>query len=222
MEVHEVTKAWDAIGRTDKAQTAIHPSGRSEQEYEASGKEQAEWVKELVWYYCLPHIKTEPRVADFGCGDGRVLKYVAEEFPDSWGIDASEAMLERLAERVPSAHTMQSDGRGDSLRTLHADFIYSLAVFIHHDHRGGREMLRGLAAGVKSGGFLALQIPVYDVERERQSWTDVTVWTEDKLRAAAKTAGLSVIELWKSPGEFSFSNVGENHIKMQLFRKTLL
>jgi len=220
MDVGEITKAWDEVGKTDHAQRAIHPTGgMSAEEYEASGRAQARQVSDLVWTYCVPHISDEPRVADFGCGDGRVLRYVKEEFPDTWGIDASDAMLTRVSQRVPGANLVASDGTEDSLKQLRADFIYSLAVFIHHDHEGGRAMIRGLARGLKPGGILALQIPCYAEARERSAWNDVTVWTKDQIERTAKLATLKVVELWENPGTFSFDAVGENHHRMQVFRK---
>jgi trans-aconitate methyltransferase len=220
MEISDVTKAWDRVAGTAGAQEAIHPlGGVGSEEYEASGRSQARQVSELIWTYVIPHVDGEPRVADFGCGDGRVLRYVAEEFPDSWGLDASPIMLAKLVERVPGVATMESDGTGVSLDELGADFIYSLAVFIHHDHNGGVAMMEGLARGINPGGFLALQIPCYGVARERNSWTDVTVWTKDQIESAARTADLSVVELWENSGEFSFSAIGPNHHRMQVFRK---
>ena len=222
MDVDDITKAWDEVGKTDRAQRAIHPTGgMSAEEYEASGRAQAQQVSDLIWTYAVSSTPGDPKVADFGCGDGRVLKYVIEEFPDTWGIDASAAMLVKLVGRVGgvSGQTIHSDGRGDSLKDLKADFIYSLAVFIHHDHVGGRAMIGGLAAGLRPGGFLALQIPCYEHPRERSAWNDVTVWTREQIKSAVRSAGLSVVELWDNPGEFSFANVGPNHHRMQLFRK---
>lgn len=220
MDVGDITKAWDEVGKTDRAQRAIHPTGgMTPEDYEASGRAQAQQVSDLVWTYCMAHVPEEPRIADFGCGDGRVLKYVAEEFSDSWGIDASPAMLTKLVERVPSVMTAQSDGTDGELDDLAADFIYSLAVFIHHDHEGGRRMIKGLASALNPGGFLALQIPCYEVARERSAWNDVTVWTESELTRVMRMAGLAAIEVHVSPGVFSFQNVGEHHHRMQLFRK---
>jgi trans-aconitate methyltransferase len=220
VDIDDITKAWDEVGRTDNAQRAIHPTGgMTPADYEASGRAQAQQVSELMWTYCIPHVPGEPRVADFGCGDGRVLKYVAEEFSDSWGVDASSAMLEKLVDRVPGVMTVQSDGTDGELDDLGADFIYSLAVFIHHDIDGGRRLIRGLANAVNPGGFLALQIPCYEIARERSAWNDVTVWTPNQLLSAMKVAGLQPVEVHTSPGEFSFSNVGEHHHRMQVFRK---
>jgi len=221
VNINDVTSAWDDAGKGPRAQGAIHPTGSvSEEDYEASGAVQAGEVIDLIWTYVLPHMEGEPKIADFGCGDGRVLKYVAREFPESWGIDASASMLERLRDRVPGINVLESDG-ATGLEDFGADFIYSMAVFIHHDIYDGKTMLRGLSRGLKQGAFLAVQIPCYSAARERKSWTDVTVWTKEQLISTARAAGLKPVEVWESEGEFSYDAVGKNHNRLQIFRKGL-
>lgn len=219
MEVNEVAMAWEQAAKSDKAQGYIHPAGNlGTDAYEQSGQESAAALMSAISPY-LGILPTNPKVLDFGCGDGRVLKYVAREFADIWGADASATMLERLARRVPEAKRIQSTATDGVMDGMGFNLIYSLAVFIHHDHSGGRDMLVGLANAAAPGAILAIQIPCYEVARERDGWIDVTVWTETLIYAAVKRAGLAVVELHKCPGEFSYENVGENHFKVQVFRK---
>lgn len=220
MEIDEVTRAWELAAHSKEAQGYIHPAGHiSDDEYEMSGRVSADLLWEAVDLYL---IKTADRfsVLDFGCGDGRVLKYVQPDIGEHcYGADASQGMLDRLKQRVPMAHAICSNGVDEVLDGMGFNLIYSWAVFIHHDHRGGRDMMAGLAKAAAPGGILALQIPCYDVARERDGWIDVTVWTKELIEAAAQRAGLQVVELATSPGAFSYENAGENHLRLQVFRK---
>jgi len=219
MSVDEVTRQWDRVGATDRRRSAIHPAGQLDgPSYFDSGREAAKILLDLARRYLAPSLR-DIRVVDFGCGDGRVLKWIAEAADDVWGVDASQAMLEELADAVPSAKRLRSNGTDGRMSTLEADFIYSLAVFIHHDYAGGRAMLRGLSGATIPGGVLVLHIPCYEVPRERSCWDDVTVWTEDQVRSSARSAGLQVLELSVSPGEFVHPIGGPYHNTPVVFRK---
>lgn len=219
MGIETITTAWEQAATTDQVQLHIHPSAKGGDEgYDASGESAARDLVELGSLY-LGDRWPDIRMADFGCGDGRVSKFLAGEVAELWGIDASPSMLELYGERVPGSQTLCSDGTGDALKNLKADLIFSLAVFIHHSTSDGRRMVRGLTDGLKSGGFLALQIPCYDEKREGASWIDVTVWTEQMLADCARSMGLQVVEIHKSPGAFSYEAIGLNHHRLQVFRK---
>jgi trans-aconitate methyltransferase len=220
MRIDEITSKWEEAAKSDEAQGHIHPSGSiSAEEYERSGRDAAAVVCDIARTY-LAHKVPDIRVADFGCGDGRVLKHVSHEFDDVWGIDASPTMLERLSDRVPGVQKIESNGTDAQMLILRADLIYSWAVFIHHDIKAGSDMIMGLSEGLNPGGLLALQIPCYDEPRERGAWIDVTVWTPKHIRTAAGSSGLQVVELWNSEGQFSYDNIGKHHNRLQVFRKS--
>jgi len=218
MNLEAVTDKWEEAAKSDLAQAHIHPSGaQSLDNYEASGLSQAAEIQDVINLYGGG--SANPRVADFGCGDGRVAKHLSEIYPDLWGIDASPTMLERYAERVPGAQTLLSNGVDKGLKDLKADLLFSWAVFIHHAPEEGRRLMDGLASGVKKGALLALQIPLYELPVDGGSWCSVTVWTPEMFKRSSQMAGLKIIEMHVSPGSFSYEEVGVNHTKLQVMRR---
>ena len=219
MEISEVTNSWEEAARTDLARVHIHPSGNiSDEDYESSGSGAAGLVIDVARAYLMDRMP-DIKIMDFGCGDGRVLGHVIKEFPNCLGADASPTMLKLLLERVPTATTIESNGVDGALDSLEVDLVYSWAVFIHHSIKAGQDMLVGLANSVNKGGILALQIPSYEQAHEGKAWIDVTVWTPADLKDGARRAGLQVVELSSSPGEFSYEDIGINHFRLQVFRK---
>jgi trans-aconitate methyltransferase len=222
----ETVEAWQVAARGDPASTmtAIHPTGTDPAAYDASGLAAAEQV---VAFAALPPQKF-PRIADFGCGDGRVLKHLlGRGYSELAGVDVSLEMLERAAARMELQHahpeTLRfygSDGLDLSLRDM--DGIFSFAVFIHHTYADGVSMLKTLAQAIRIGGRLALQIPLYDVPREPGNWTDVGVWTPDQFAEAIHAAGCtyaSLSSVHTNPGAFSYDAIGPVHHMLQVVER---
>ena len=79
-----------------------------------------------------PALPPRPRVLDFGCGCGRMTRFLA---PASWDISASEVNPDQVAwcrANLPGIETRQN-GSAPPLRFDDAafDFVYSLSVFSH-------------------------------------------------------------------------------------------
>lgn len=208
----EVISQWDQVAGTTQARTAIHPAGtiEDEVEYFESGRETALAILRIASRY-VPRPLRELRIADFGCGDGRILKWIAEVVDDTWAIDASKNMLDRLKLTVPKANRLHSDALDGRMSGLDADLIFAAAVFIHHDHASGEAMLGELAKSVAPGGILVLQIPCYDVPRERSHWTDVTTWSRSQITRATRQLSLEILELHSMPGEFDPLNISSEY-----------
>jgi SAM-dependent methyltransferase len=227
-EFDEVVAAWDAAGNDDKNRSlAIHPSGRTASEYTASGMAAAEDVMR-----CAPP-ERYLRVGDFGCGNGRVTRWLpvldptAPNLPlvDALGsyhevvaADGSAAMLDAARDLCRDDVTFcHSDGLDGNLPLL--DCWYTSAVFIHHSYDDGARLLAALADATRHGGRVLLDVPVYDVARERQTWTDVTVWDREQFADAVAGAGLTVTAEAFDDGVFSFQHVGPNHAAFSVLDK---
>lgn len=213
-DFQDVVDAWDTAARSPLAQQHIHPSGRSAEEYERSGRAQAAEVFEIVDRF---HVKTTSRLTllDFGCGDGRVSRHLTNAF-GVIGADASPTMVGRFREDT-ALDACVWDGTGEWHGPM-PDVIIAFAVFIHHDHESGAALLKSLASIVNPDGLVLVDIPVYDVARDRSSWCDVTVWTMAELDQAAEDAGLIVDLAWRNEGTFSFDNIGSNHGRLHVLR----
>lgn len=196
----DVIQAWDQAGRSDDARSAIHPVGRQGDEaYELSGMGQAQMIAALADKYS----SLEPqdhRVVDFGCGDGRVLMHLLPYFGRVIGADSAPSMLDRLHRVAPGTETVLTDGIDGKLDSVQPTLICAYAVFIHHGHTDGANLLSALAFSLAPGGLLALDIPVGQVGIERATWTSVTTWTEPMLREVIEAADCEVLELHASAG----------------------
>lgn len=215
MSFDETVKTWDDVARTEKRSVAIHPTGDDWEAYERSGFEGALEVMKIARAYKINLCSSV--VMDYGCGDGRVARHLAGRC-DLVGFDTSEEMIDAF-------HTVVRGGTADTGAEFDVfdgaiDLVYSFAVWIHHSYVDGARMLKELAAACP-GALLALQIPIYDVPREPENWTDVGVWTKVQMEAACAEAGIEILELHTNPGVFAYDRIGPNHAKLQVLRCAL-
>jgi cyclopropane fatty-acyl-phospholipid synthase-like methyltransferase len=187
----EALRGWTEASRRETVNAHIHPAGVKLDEYIESGKRDA--IEVLKW------VKPEDYVMDYGCGNGRVLKFIPNK---RIGIDAVKEMA--VFVKTPE----EFEGK--------VDVIYSISVFIHNSFETGVNIIKWMKEHIKPGGLLLLQIPIYDVAKNPENWTDVGVWTERMFREA--TEGLEIVELHKNKGSFSFESIGKNHAKFQILK----
>ncbi len=79
--------------------------------------------------------------------------------------------------------------------------------------------LAGLASMLRAGGRLILDLPLYEIGREPEHWTDQSVWTRAEIEMLAPGLGLEILSAWVSPGEFDRTTLGSNHGKVVVLRK---
>lgn len=218
MSYNETIQKWNEQA-TNIA--AIHPAGRdSEAAFMDSGYEDAKIINDTV-----KRLGLDPgslSILDYGCGVGRVAIPLTSLFAKVLAVDSSEEMIFELDKKnVPLYenldYTFHDDPFYDSDEKF--DVAVSISVFIHYTYEDGVKMLNEVASMVKEGGMLLLQIPVYDVAREAEHWSGVTVWSREQFRDAVKEAGLWIVEMWSSPGAFSYDQIGVNHHKLQILQK---
>lgn len=211
--------AWSRADRE-----AIHPTGTDDDNYRASGHAAAQRIADLLDVFADRPVRT---ICDFGCGDGRVLQWLAEMFPVAIGIDASYEMLVRAQVRALSAHTWLWDGRPGPdappralvWRWGHVDVVAALAVLIHHRHADAAQLVASLTALVRPGGLLLLDLPLYEEGREPESWIDVATWTLPEWLELAHALDLETLQASVSPGAFSYETVGAAHDSLIVARK---
>lgn len=188
----ETLRGWSEASKKDDINHAIHPAGSSKDGYDESGKVDAETI--------LNYVVPGDVVMDYGCGNGRVLQYMPNK---KFGVD-----VVKYKDWV--IHPDEFEGK--------VDLIYSISVFIHNTQETGANILKWMKSHLNPGGRLLVQIPIYDKHKDPLNWTDVGVWTEKQFKAAAKSAGLEIVEMHTNPGEFSFEKIGDNHGKFQVLK----
>lgn len=184
MAADDVIRAWD---RADP--TAIHPLRNvSEDAYWESGRGQAEMLATVI--------PDGAKVLDFGCGDGRVAIPMAGLGYEVTAVDASQNMLNRLADRDPDITTVQADADGIAghLGRRRMDAVYTLAVLIHHSYQDCLHIISKLRAATKLGGILVLDWPVSETPGEADSWIGVTTWSREQQDEACAAIGLEPVD----------------------------
>lgn len=223
----ETKRGWDAAAASEQRQAAIHPAGIEVVEYLESGRYDAEVVIKLLRKWQTNQSLVDCSILEYGAGDGRISLSTKHAFRKVYHVDFSYKMLQEAKFKDDLVRFDNEESKmefvlsNDNLFTIEpADFAYSLSVFIHNNYESGKQIMKSISDNLKAGGLALLQIPIYDVAREPESWTGVGVWTDQMLTDAATESGLEILELNKNNGAFSYKQPGPNHFKYQIMRKT--
>jgi SAM-dependent methyltransferase len=106
---------------------------------------------------------------DFGCGVGRISRVLVQYFPEGFGIDISETMIEK-AKAFSANDTRQacylSNSRSDLMliESDSIDFAYSHIVLQHVPAAFQSKFIEEFIRVLKPGGVAAFQIPTATVE----------------------------------------------------------
>ena len=189
---------WQDVGRLENANIYIHPSANiSNEAYWASGEYDAAIIQCRI---------DAGSVLEFGCGNGRILKNLY--YFELYGVDICPELIDGLE----NAYLVS-----DFHKTV--DAVFALSVFIHLKREEAKIALKWIYDHLKDGGKAYLQIPIYDKDREPESFSDVGVWSEESFVNSVKSIGFTIDELYTNSGEFSYSNVGINHNLFQVLSK---
>jgi 2-polyprenyl-3-methyl-5-hydroxy-6-metoxy-1,4-benzoquinol methylase len=189
----DVINGWERDGATGGH--GIHPLPVDSAEWWALGEAQAAQVDDYATDGDL--------VIDFGCGLGRLAIPLVNRGYTVLAVDASQSMLDGLAERAAAAGVdvghVRSDGSDlpdivDDIINEQAAVVISRAVLIHHDYASVQHLVTQLTAVLRPGGHLIADWPIAEHPRERTNWTDVTTWHPHHRLAVARLAGLEPVE----------------------------
>ncbi len=125
---------------------------------------------------------------EFGCGVGRVTRFLAERFEQVEGIDISRKHLDIASQSIDAAglehvtfkHIISPDELGKLTRT---DFVFSVMVLQHNPPPIMALIFSNLLARLNPGGIAFIQIPTYrhNYSFEVQSYIDTPPFAEDEL-----------------------------------------
>lgn len=110
-----------------------------------------------------PYISKSMTVLDFGCGIGRLAKYVAPECKELWAVDISRTMLKLAAERMAeydNVRYVQSQDTGmPDVPTGSIDMVYSLLVLQHVEREDAFLLLEEIRRVLRPDGRAVLTFP---------------------------------------------------------------
>lgn len=209
--LRELGDRWEEAAKSDGARAAI--STAPADTYDESGRGPAEQLVALV------DPARYPNLIEFGCGDGRVTKHLAERYQTVLACDLSPTMLAKVEDRkLRNCVTLLTDGTDPNVPVASYDAAYSDSVLLHNTKDDVREIVRGLRGVVRVGGLFAFQLPCYEsFPHEPDTWTDVGVWTPREIRALAYQGGWRPEVVNVNPGYFRWDDIGPVHGALHLF-----
>lgn len=172
-----VNRSWQHLGETDpfwSVLTAPEYRGRPSEErierFFASGAAEVERLK-VALARCGVSLDGRGTCLEYGCGLGRVTRYLAPLFERTIGVDISAAHLDLARDLADKAGAggiewMHLDTL-DRLETLpQVDFIYSVIVLQHNPPPVIERILSAFARILRPGGFAYFQVPTYRADYE--------------------------------------------------------
>ena len=141
-------------------------------------------------------------VLEIGCGIGNVMRAISPLVRELHGVDISDEMLARAAERLqgcPNASVHKTEGTLEMFPDGSFDFVYCTGAFIHFPLKEAvYRYFSETARVLKPGGFFRLHVDgrAYLRWRSQRAGTlrGVT-FTEDEIRHHLEDVGLGVVSL---------------------------
>ncbi|MBI2759161.1 MAG: class I SAM-dependent methyltransferase [Chloroflexi bacterium] len=101
-------------------------------------------------------------IADYGCGPGKMLPFLARKFHYVYGYDFSDKLLDiarRHCVQLKNVEIAQADLSQPVDRLPMTDVIVSLNAVIMPDPKTRTQFMRGMASRIKPGGHLIMNVP---------------------------------------------------------------
>lgn len=192
---------WDERAARD-ALHYIYTAGKDESDFERSGRANYDQlVRPFLPVLLRGRDPKSCRVAEIGCGAGRMTRHFAAEFGQVHGIDVSGRMIELARERLRDCpNAILHVGSGCDLRGLadaSFDLAFSYIVFQHIPTRAAIEnYVREAARVLKPDGAFKFQLngdqsPEYRAH-ERDTWLGET-FSDEEARAMLARSGFSLL-----------------------------
>lgn len=149
LSVNNPKKYWLEISKRKDWRDFILPR-KTDKEFEEEGFIESQ----RLYYFC----DNTDVVIDFGCGIGRVSKYVAPRVKKLIGLDISKDFVKKARRNVKfnNVNFYQSD---KYKKKEDADFLYCLMVMQHNDDINREKIINQIRDLLKKGGKCLIQFP---------------------------------------------------------------
>lgn len=175
---------WDKLA-TDNVYTVIcNPGGGkscSEEEFNLRGKEDASFI--------VPYIGSDKTILDFGCGIGRIMKYLAPSSKFIWGVDISPVMIEKGKKflfGISKARLQLISGGKLPFTEGQFDVAYSWYCLQHMDKLDAYNYCKEIFRVVKKGGILLATFPSLFSESYFKHWEGLKTTEPARVRIYTK------------------------------------
>lgn len=157
------------------------------------------------------HISAGSVVLDFGCGSGRVTRYVAPMCAQLWAVDVSPRMLELARERLAGAANVRfarcHDVTVPDVPSESVDVVYSFLVLQHLEREDAFLALRELRRVIRPSGTAILTFPNllsdaylegfvrYALTGEVANQARARIYTPQEVERLLPAAGFSIVAM---------------------------
>ena len=152
------------------------------------------------------HYSSEPvTILDLGCGTGRMMEYMADDFNNVIGVDVSGEMIRQAYDRlqgITNIELMENDGENIPVKEDSVDIVFSYLVFQHIKDRemvenNFKEVMRIL----KQKGLFKVLIRSDKVDVNK--WWGGVEYTEQSIGELIKKVGFTLLKT-EPRDEFGF------------------
>ncbi len=108
------------------------------------------------------HASPELDIADYGCGPGKILPFLAQKFRHVYAYDFSDKLLDiarQHSEGLKNVEIAQADLSKPVDNFPMVDVIVTLNAIIMPDAKLRLQFMRGMASRIKPGGHLIMNVP---------------------------------------------------------------
>ena len=182
-------REWDLLGRNEDKAIKHILNVEDRDTFDLRGEQYANELKRIV----------EPNsvVLNFGCGIGRVEKFLGPHCKEIHGVDVSEKMLTLAKKNVvyENVHFHKNNGRDLSMFSdKKFDFAFSIAVLQHIEKEDAIFYLMEIYRVLKENGKAYLQFPNLLCDYNLRNFLDAS---KQKYRGVSRMRYYTPIEIEK-------------------------
>ena len=163
---------WRQLGETEPHWSVLSSEefrkdriGQSEELFYESGREEMNLIRETLARNGIA-IKSLRTCLEFGCGLGRITRWLAQQFDSVHGYDISDSHLSLAArhmtdKRVANVQFTHLTAIDDLAGMPKVDFVFTVIVLQHNPPPVIAHTIKALLAALNLGGVALFQVPVY-------------------------------------------------------------
>ena len=200
---------WNDFALEDAYTAICNPGGGKKctlEAFNSCGQRDAKFI--------LSFIGENKTILDFGCGIGRIIKFIAPYSKSVWGVDISSIMIAKAKEflkDIPGINLKLIEQRTLPFATNMFDGVYSWLCFQHMDRFDAYCYFREIFRVLKIDGIFLATFPSLFSDIYFKGWevqnpeepTKVRIFTDQEIEFKLKRIGFK---------EISFPSKYENYI----------
>lgn len=164
----------------------IYTGYKSDEDFWQSGKIEADIVSNYFKTYSTHFNEIEGKVLEIGCGIGRCLIPISENFKEAYGIDVSDKMISIAKKNIGSRKDIQVfENNGQDLNMFEDNFFNLCYSFYTFQHIPSKEIIKNYFSEVsrvlKSKGLFFFQINerILVKDQPTNTWNGVLLSAEE-------------------------------------------